>query len=101
MWKIVRQIAYHFFRRKNKQITINNFAASPKLAVKAVSGKKQLQHTFQNKNKTLFIKRIPKCQNTVQLNKKQKSTKRPLKLPQEKTSSSLENGGDHKFFENP
>jgi hypothetical protein len=48
-----------------------------------------------NKNKTPFIKRIPKCQNTLQLNKKQRSTKRPLKLPQEKTSSSLENGGDH------
>jgi hypothetical protein len=46
MWKIVKQIAYHFFKRKNKQITINNFATSPKLAVIAINGKKQLQHTF-------------------------------------------------------
>jgi hypothetical protein len=37
----------------------------------------------------------------ITIESKEKSTKRPLELPQEKTLNSLENNGDPKKIENP
>ncbi len=39
------------------------------------------------------MRKTPKCQNTFQSSKK-KNIKKPFELPQEQTSSPLENGGD-------
>ncbi len=48
--------------------------------------KKQFQHTLQSqnlsKNITHFMRKAPKCQNTIQLSQKQRSEKKdPLSFP--------------------
>jgi hypothetical protein len=55
---------------------------------------------LKHKHNSLYAKNS-KMQKYIPIKSKAKIRKRPLKLPQDETSSLLENGMDPKKFENP
>jgi hypothetical protein len=66
---------------------------------------RQLQHTLQNKNlskkqTSLHAKNVKMKKYIIVISQNKDEKMHPLELPQEKTSSSLENRGDPKKMKN-
>jgi hypothetical protein len=57
-------------------------------------------HFAKQKQNSLHAKKS-KVQKYITIESKHRSAKRPLELPQKKTSSPFLNGGDHRKNENP
>jgi hypothetical protein len=81
MWKKLKQITYHFLLKKKQVVNNKQCCSISKTCTHNNKCKKQLQHILQSKNKTHFIRKNPKCQNTLQLSQNIDLPKDPLSFP--------------------